>query len=61
MMTRRNYKLLAAALQGAYDTSPCAGEWHLYRHICKMIAVELKRDNPRCDVERFLAACGTTP
>ena len=47
-MTRRDYELLARTLRE--DNAPA--------HTVGAIARALQRDNPRFDVERFMAAAG---
>jgi hypothetical protein len=58
-MTRKDYRLIAAALQAEYPTgapydSPAANAWWA---IVRGIAASLAGDNPRFIMDRFIQAC----
>ena len=66
-MTRKDYILIAAALNSALQTpdywyaSNCDSQYEKgAKSAINALAVSLASDNPRFDRERFLKACGVT-
>jgi len=56
-MTRKDYILIAAAIQSAMIQGYSGAEW-ARQCVAHNIALALANDNPRFDRERFLKACG---
>lgn len=57
-MTRKDYELIAAALKQARDAAP-GHEWRLgVLDAADLIGRALRRDNPRFEKARFMAAAG---
>lgn len=57
-MTRKDYVLLADALNAAFQATWSLDQRDSHRIICATVAVALAKDNPRFDRARFLTACG---
>ena len=60
MMSRKHYVMIAAVLAAARENAACAGCKDTVDGIARDLAAELKADNGRFDVSRFLDAadCG---
>ena len=63
-MTRKDYQLIATAIQAAFQTlwlkSPLHSDAHIEsarRAVVGELSQVLKRDNPRFDASRFIDAC----
>lgn len=64
MMTRRDYRKIAAALKSTRDSYALHWDKNLFRACddnAHAIAQVLANDNPRFDFARFYAACGVSP
>ena len=58
-MTRRDYELIAQALNVARPNSESDSYgWRQHSHVCNVIAGTLKADNPGFDYELFMVNAG---
>lgn len=56
-MTRKDYQLIADVIKVERNASRGAAKLAV-ETVAASMAIALKRDNPRFDADRFLAACG---
>lgn len=56
-MTRKDYIIIARALQGAYPVPENSTPIQAWRGAVGAIADAIAKDNPRFDKDKFLLAC----
>lgn len=59
-MTKKDYKLIANAFAAVTEIHAHSDQYtkHIIRQVAKELAVDLLRDNPRFDRDKFFEACG---
>lgn len=57
-MTRKDYVLIASAFSEARDQAKSKDAHQALSQVTHALAGDLKRDNPRFDVQHFLRAAG---
>ena len=58
MMTRKDYKAIAALVVKHRNKNSCRNGDLALRWFAEDLAIYLKQNNPHFDCSRFLAACG---